>query len=475
MPKISITETTTQPANNFFARSSRGMADSYRKSAEVGADLSRLRIDSVGPQGAKIKHLPSAFFPHSTTNDPSVTDEVAQGDGVFVLCGCAYLSASFWPETIAAAHKALDSHGVGSYDSAPLSGETQHHEQVKNELRTLYRAAGDGAAFLTISASMANITAIPMLVGQGDTIFADAESHMTLIQGCSLSKATVVRFKHGDMQDLEKKLLAADVSDPERRHRRLLVTDGIFSMSGHVCNLPQLAAFADAFECLLLVDEAHSLGALGPRGCGTADYWGMDPACIDVVTGTLAKAVGAQGGYIVCSESLAHATSFEYTTNRVFSSGVPASIAAAAAEVLHQINATSTADRADITVTTPEVENTFTQMYRKQRRNVEILRHYLSELQQYGFDADPVVVPGAIQRLLVGNELALFDIQKQLYLRGVYVLGIVYPAVPKGYDQFRVTVMPSIHEEQMHACGRAIVEVCREVMAKHRYRTEIYE
>lgn len=295
-------------------------------------------------------------------------------------------------------------------------------------------------------------------------MFADSESHMTLIQGCSLSKATAVRFKHGDMQDLEKKLVAADLSDPQRKLRRLLVTDGIFSMSGHVCNLPRLSELADAYQCLLLVDEAHSLGALGPNGQGTADYWGMESACIDVVTGTLAKSVGAQGGYIVCSDSLAQSTSLEYTTNRVFSSGVPASIAAAAAEVLHQINAANFAGMANDALTTSTVQNTFTQMYAKQRRNVDILRHYLGELQQYGYDVDPSIVPGAIQRVLVGNEQAIFEIQKQLYLRGVYVVGIVYPAVPKGADQLRITVMPSIEEQQMHACGKAIVDVCRAVV-----------
>ncbi|MBX4134998.1 aminotransferase class I/II-fold pyridoxal phosphate-dependent enzyme [Pseudomonas rhodesiae] len=468
MTAVPDQKSNTPPANNFFARSSRGMADSYAQSAEAGADLSRLRVDSVGPQGAKIKHLPSAFFPLPEHNRRPPDEAMTAEDGVFVLCGCAYLSASFWPETIAAAHLALDSHGVGSYDSAPLSGETLHHEHVKHELQALYRPSGEGAAFLTISASMANITAIPMLVGQGDTIFADSESHMTLIQGCSLSKATVVRFRHGDMQDLEKKLQAADASDPYRSHRRLVVTDGIFSMSGHVCNLPHLVKLTSAFDCLLLVDEAHALGALGPGGRGTADYWGMDPACIDVITGTLAKAVGAQGGYIVCSEALAQAASFEYTTNRVFSSGVPASIAAAAAEVLQQINAASAPGETSTTEPNARtVENTFTRMYRQQRRNIDILRQYLSELSQYGFDADPVVVPGAIQRLLVGNEQALFAIQKQLYLRGVYVLGIVYPAVPKGCDQLRLTVMPSINEEQMHACGRAIVDVARAVMAEH--------
>lgn len=102
-------------ADNFFARSARGMADSYGKAAQTGADLSRLRVDTVGPEGAWIRHLPSPDFPDAVRPGKSANDEAPPTQGVFVLCGCAYLSASFWPETIAAAHRALDSHGVGSY------------------------------------------------------------------------------------------------------------------------------------------------------------------------------------------------------------------------------------------------------------------------------------------------------------------------------------------------------------------------
>jgi len=260
------------------------MADSFRKAAEAGAHLSQLRVDSIGPEGAWIRHLPSSgFVPHATTSDTGVDEEVPSPEGVFVLCGCAYLSASFWPETIAAAHRALDSHGVGSYDSAPLSGEARYHEQVKSELLKLYRPAGDGAAFLAIGASMANITAVPMLVGRGDTIFADVESHMTLIQVFMASQAHVLRFRHGDMLDLERKPIEADRTDPERQHRRLLVGDGIFSMSGQVCNSPALTELAKRYGCRLLIDEAHALGALGPNGRGTADHWNIDPTCIDVI------------------------------------------------------------------------------------------------------------------------------------------------------------------------------------------------
>src|SRR5476651_1625356 len=138
----------SRTANNFFARSARGMADSYQMAAEAGADLSQLRVDTIGPEGAWIRHLPSQRFPLTDTVNSEGASAVSESDRVFVLCGCAYLSASFWPETIAAAHLALDTHGVGSYDSAPLSGESEHHERVKDELLKLYRPAGGGAAFL---------------------------------------------------------------------------------------------------------------------------------------------------------------------------------------------------------------------------------------------------------------------------------------------------------------------------------------
>jgi len=447
MQKRELFDVSPQVPNNFYARGAHGMATSYDRAAVAGSDVSRLRVSDVGPHGAWVKHLPSEHF-------PPADDMSRQAEGVFVLCGCAYLSASFWPETIAAAHRALDTHGVGSYDSAPLSGETAHHEALKNELLKLYYPDGGGAAFLTVSASMSNITTIPMLVGKDDLIFIDSEGHMTLSEGSALSQAKVERFPHNDLDELERRLIKARADDPHGTRRVLVITDGIFSMSGHVCDLPAMVALRDQYGFLLLVDEAHALGALGPRGRGTADHWGMDASCIDIVTGTLAKAIGAQGGYMVCSAALARQASLEYATNRVFSSGVPASIAAAATEVLRQINAA------------PKAQNTFSEMYRRQRRNASILREYLRRLPAIGIGSNPDEAPGTVQRLMLGDEEVLFEVQARLYRRRVYVMGLVYPVVPRGKEQIRVTVMPSIDEDDMHACGRAIVEVCSAVMAE---------
>lgn len=440
-------------ADNFFSRSAHGMAQSFSNAAAAGTDQSRLRSARIGAQGAWVEHLPCVGFAPPV---PAI-DAQSPEAGVFMLCGCSYLSAPFWPETVAAAHHAIDTYGVGTYGSAPLSGETHYHEQVKQALVDIYRPA-DGVAFLTVSASLANITALPMLVGHGDTIFADAQSHMTLIQGFMLSQARVQRFAHNDLLQLERQLIAAQEQDPTHAHRRLIVSDGVFSMSGHVCNLPRLVALAGEYHCRLLIDEAHALGALGPRGRGTADYWGMDPACIDVITGTLAKAVGAQDGYIVCSDALAKAVSYEYATNRVFSSGIPASIAAAAVEVLHQINAWDE-------LQPPVPATTFSQMYARQQRNTQIMRSHLRLLRERGIDTEPDALPGPIQRIVVGDQQKLFAIQMRLYQRGVYVVGVVYPAVPKGQDQFRITVMPAFSPAQMEYCARTITEVVSEVFA----------
>ncbi len=433
-----------QPANNVFSQASAAISKAFNETAGgQGADFSQFRVKSVAPDFSHVMH---AGPPNGPSSPPA--------GGVFPLGGTNYLGAAYWPELREIGKRVIDELGVGSFGTCPLSGETIYHEQLKRELARLYRPHGDGKAFLTATASMANITSIPMFVGHGDTIFFEEENHMTLVEGATLSRAQMVRYKHNDPKDLEAKLKEADQADPKRARRRLIISDGIFSMSGHVANLPELSRLSKEYGCMLMIDESHALGTVGKTGHGTHEYWGMDPSCMDIVSGTLGKAVGCMGGYVIASDKIATMASLEYMTNRAFSSVFPGVLAACGAEVVRQMNEATTAD------------NTYKKMFERERKNVSILSSYLLQLRPFGFDTEPEQCPAFVQRLVIGKPDLTFQIQKALYDRGVYVLGYVYPIVHQGKDMLRITCTASISEEDMHHIGKLIVEVSKAAVGK---------
>lgn len=429
----SDTKPATRPANNVFSMAAAAISKTFSEVPRE-SDFSRLRVASVSADGSRLHHM----------------GEAAGAPGVYPLAGTNYLGASLWPETKQIAKDAIDALGVGSFGTCPLSGESHFHEELKAELVRIYRPNGGARAFITASASLANVTAIPMFVGHGDYLFFEEENHMTLVQGANLSRAQVIRYKHSDLADLESKLKTADTEDPNRVKRRLIVTDGIFSMSGHVCRLPELATLAKSYGSLLMLDESHALGAVGKHGRGTHEHWGVDGALIDIVTGTLGKSVGASGGYVVASDRVADECSLEYMTNRAFSSVIPSVIAAAAGNVVRQINEASLG-----------ANNTYAKVYAHQRRNAEILKRHLGALREFGYETEPAVCPAFVQRLVIGDSARAFRIQKRLYDAGVYVLAYVFPIVHQGRDMMRITPMATIAEEDMERIGQTIFDVCR--------------
>ncbi len=423
---------TGKPANNVFSMAAAAIAKTFH---DVGdADFSRFRVQSVDNNGSKLHHV----------------GEQPGAPGVYPLAGTNYLGAGLWPETREVAKRAIDELGCGSFGTCPLSGESHYHDELKAELERVYRPNGGARAFITASASLANVTSIPMFVGHGDFLFFEEENHMTLVQGANLSRAQVIRYKHRDVADLEAKMKAADVEDPQRQRRRLIATDGIFSMSGHLAPLKELSALARQHGAWLLVDESHALGAVGKHGLGTHEQCGVDGSVMDIVTGTLGKSVGAAGGYVVASDEVAQQCHLEYMTNRAFSSVIPSATAAAAGHVVRQMNRYAAGAR-----------NTFADVYEHQRRNAEILKRHLGSLRAHGYETEPEHCPAFVQRLVIGDTARAFRIQKRLYDEGVYVLAYVFPIVHHGRDMMRITPMATISEPEMEQIGETIARVCR--------------
>jgi 7-keto-8-aminopelargonate synthetase-like enzyme len=429
----------SQPVSNVFAMVARLVADQATRDSERGCDFTALRVARAGDN-------PAQFFHATNPRAPGVGERP-----VYALGTTNYLGASQWPETKEKAKEVIDRLGAGVFGTCVVSGETVYHEELKQALAQVYYPDGSGRAFLVANASLANISVIPALVGNRDYILYEEENHQTLNQGAQLSQATILRYRHNDLQHLESRLQLIERQDAGRERRRLIVTDGVFSMSGHLCDLPRLIALAKQYGARLLIDESHALGTVGPRGLGTCEHFGVDPRDVHVITGTLGKSLGASGGYVVARSDIAEEMAFEYLTNRAFSSVCTAVSAAAAAVVVQQMLSSS--------------ETRYSRAYRQLRKNVAALNEGLLPLRDHGYRFEPEASPASVQRLIVGDPDRALAIQQQLYHRGVYALAYVHPIVAKGADMLRFIPMAALSDRDMEAALEIVLDTCKRVRA----------
>jgi len=350
-------------------------------------------------------------------------------DGRTVLCLSSnnYLGLANHPEVIEAAIAAARDFGVGSGASRLISGSMRVHHDLETRLAAFKRAE---AALLFTSGYHANLGVIGALVGPGDTVFSDALNHASLIDGCRLSRAAVQVYPHNDLAALGERLATV----PARR--RLIVTDSIFSMDGDAVPLAALCALAERHDAMLMVDEAHATGVVGPHGAGLVDALGLQ-AAVTVQMGTLGKALGTFGAYVAGSRAL-----IDLLVNRartqVFTTALPPPIVAAAAAALHIVER----EPARRTAT---------------RRNAARLR---AGLRGLGF-----VVPGEddshILPVMIGDAEATMALSAALLDAGAFAHGIRPPTVPDGTARLRVTVMATHTEADVDAAIAAFAAVRR--------------
>ncbi|WP_170086922.1 8-amino-7-oxononanoate synthase [Kyrpidia spormannii] len=253
---------------------------------------------------------------------PEVTVE---GRRMLMCASNNYLGLAQDPRLIEAAHRAMIRYGAGSTGSRLISGDTELHEALEKRIA---RWKGTEAALVFATGYMANVALATTLAGEEDVIFSDEWNHASIIDGCRLSRARVSVYRHADPGDLESKIIAAG---PARR--RLIYTDGVFSMDGDVAPLPGLLEVAGKYDAFVVVDDAHAGGVLGKRGRGTMEYYGLSPAPRIIQMGTLSKAAGVEGAYVAGAKAV-----IDYLINRarpfIFSTAPsPAAVGAALAAV----------------------------------------------------------------------------------------------------------------------------------------------
>ena len=331
-----------------------------------------------------------------------------------------YLGLASHPRLVEAAKQATAEHGWGSGASPLVTGRSSWHEQLEHRLAEF---EGAEAALLFPTGFAANAGVIPALVGEGDAIFADAKNHASIIDGCRLSHAEKFIYPHNDTKALETFL-------HESRHaRKLIVTDTLFSMDGDLAPLDRLAELSIEHHAMLLVDEAHATGVWGELGRGAAEHFASDCPALEQASlirlGTLSKALGSVGGFVVGSADL-----IDWLANRarsyVFSTAAPAAAAAAGAAAL------------DLVEQEPHRR-------RELLAKADLLRQLLQDSQWNTGSSVSQIVP-----LLIGDPEQTMRIARGLQDAGFLAPGIRPPSVPQGESLLRVSLCHGHQEEDLH-------------------------
>lgn len=362
-------------------------------------------------------------------DDSQAARTVINGKQSLLLSSNNYLGLTEHPELKAAARQAVTRWGTGAGGSRLTTGNLRLHEELENTIASFKRTE---AAIVFNTGYMANLGAITALAGKDDLILSDELNHASIIDGCRLSQAKIKIFPHKDTRALEKLLQQA-----QGYRRRLIVTDGVFSMDGDLAPLPRLVELAEKYHALLMVDDAHATGVLGRRGAGTADHFNLEGK-VHIQMGTLSKAVGSAGGYIAGSRKL-----IDYLRNKarsfIFSTALPPAVIAAATTAFRVIEEN------------PQI-----------RENLWANARYLrSGLKQMGYSISAEESP--IIPIFIGDADKAMKVAEKLFDLGVFAPGIRPPTVPPGTSRIRVTVMATHTREDLDRALSAFMQAGKEL------------
>jgi glycine C-acetyltransferase len=365
-----------------------------------------------------------------TLESPQGAWIVVDGRRVLNLCSNNYLGFCNDPVLKEAAKRAIDEYGVGPGAVRTIAGTMKLHLELE---RKLAEFKGAEAVVSFQSGFCANLATIPALVGREDVIFSDELNHASIIDGCRLSRAEIIRYAHCDVDDLKAKL-------QEHRHkfrRALIVTDGVFSMDGDIAPLPEIVKLAREYDAFVMVDDAHGEGVLGKGGRGITDHFGLHGE-VDIEVGTLSKAFGVVGGYVAGSYELC-----EYLRQRgrpfLFSSAVtPADVAACIAAV-------------DILLQSED----------RVQRLWENACYFQNGLKGLGFDIGKTQTP--ITPVMLGEAALAQEFSKRLFEEGIFAQAIGYPTVPRGAARIRVMISAVHTKEDLDFALEKFAKVGREL------------
>jgi glycine C-acetyltransferase len=345
------------------------------------------------------------------------------------FCANNYLGLANHPRVRAAARRGIEEYGVGPGAVRSIAGTTSLHIELEQRLAEFKHAE---ACVTFQSGFTANLATIPALVGPGDLIFSDELNHASIIDGCRLSRAEVVRYAHNNVNDLRRV-----IGERADFKRRLIITDGVFSMDGDIAPLDQIAEVAEEFGIMLMVDDAHGEGVLGHGGRGIVDHFGLHGR-VDVEIGTLSKAFGVVGG-LVAGKGIIIEWLHQRGRPFLFSSAMTAPDAAACIEAVAILSES-------------------TELIDRLWANAELFRN---EMKAMGFDTGFSQTP--IVPVMLGEAKLAQQFSRRLFEEGVFAMAIGYPTVAKGKARIRVMNSAAHNQSDIEIALETFSRVGREL------------
>ena len=350
------------------------------------------------------------------------------GRDVINFCANNYLGLANHPAIVEAAHEGLRRYGYGLASVRFICGTQDLHKNLEGAIARFF---GKEDAVLYSSCWDANGGLFETILGDEDTVLSDELNHASIIDGIRLCKARRSRYRHSDMAELERGLQEA-----ENSRLRLIVTDGVFSMDGDLANLPAICSLAEKYNAVVMVDDSHATGILGPGGRGTAEHQGVLDR-VDIITSTLGKALGGAAGGFTCASKEVVDFLRQRSRPYLFSNSLPPPIASAAAKALELIAGGG-------------------ELRQRLQDNARRLR---AGLESAGFTIKPGEHP--ILPVMLGDAALANKMADKLLERGIYVIGFSYPVVPQGQARIRIQLSAAHTPDQIDQAIQAFTQVGR--------------
>ncbi|MDA7816281.1 8-amino-7-oxononanoate synthase [Porticoccaceae bacterium] len=376
---------------------------------------------------AKLDQRHQQFLYRHRTHVASGCDAVLQVDGKSLINFCSndYLGLAGHPDIAAALKAGVDQYGTGSGASHLISGHSTAHQHLEEQLAAF---TGRPRALLFSTGYMANLGVINALVNRHDLVLEDQLNHASLLDGGHLSRADYKRYKHNNMQQLDYLLEQSTAS------RKLIVTDGVFSMDGDLAPLQEMSTVAVQHSGWLMVDDAHGMGVLGATGAGIVEQQGLTVEQVPILMGTLGKSFGTFGAFVAGSEALIE-TLIQFARTYIYTTALPPAIAAASSASLQLVRR---------------------EHWRREHLQ-QLIQRFRDGAQQLGLQLMDSQTP--IQPLLINNDQLVMEVNQQLRSRGFMVGAIRPPTVPAGSGRLRITLSASHSNQQIDQLLDAL-QVC---------------
>ncbi len=369
----------------------------------------------------------------STLQSPLNSTAVVEGYGErIVMCSNNYIGMSNNPFVVEAGKKALDDYGCGASSVRFICGTFESHKVLEQNIADFL---GFESSLTYTSCFSANNAVIPALLNDGDVVISDELNHASIIDGCRLVGKGVLKkvYKHSDMADLEQRLI-----ETKDCGVALVVTDGVFSMEGDICKLPEIIELCEKYNAILMVDDSHSTGVIGKTGRGTMEYFGVTKG-VDLVSGTLGKALGGAGGGFIASSKDVTELLIQKSRPHLFSNSLPPVLCAIG-------NASIDYLKNNPNIVTSLMEKT------------EYMRKKIKESGLNPLDGDSAIIP-----IIVGETATAIKAAKLMMEKGLYTTGFGFPVVPEGEARIRLQISDTLSYEELDKALEIIVETMKEL------------